>query len=175
MRGLRRIGPLCLISLVIAATPAALATDFSSTNFVVKDPVINELGGYSTSTSFRLWGNIPFIEPRHSTSTSFGNLPEFLNFASTTPTTTSAVSVTPTGGGSTIEILPRPIKGKPPAKVLRQLDCNNDGRVNLVDLSCLLYYADKTGPLIVPYDYNHDGVVDLVDVSILLYYWYDPA
>ncbi len=54
------------------------------------------------------------------------------------------------------------------------MDCNVDGRINLVDLSCLLYYTDKTGEIIVPHDFNRDKKVDLIDVSILLYYWYDP-
>lgn len=49
-------------------------------------------------------------------------------------------------------------------------DLNKDSRVNLVDLSILLYWFNRTGfPGYV--DLNEDGRVDLVDFSILLYHW----
>lgn len=48
------------------------------------------------------------------------------------------------------------------------IDFNCDGRVNLQDLSIMLFYWDKPQR---PYDINGDGRIDLQDVSILLYYW----
>jgi hypothetical protein len=123
-------------------------------------------------------GTIPFIEPLKSISSSFVSLPGFLNFPASSTTSTSTTPVTTPGvggGGGGDATIPKPIKEKPPEKVLTILDCNSDGRINLVDLSCLLYYADKTGPIIEPHDYNKDKKIDLIDISILLYYWYDPA
>lgn len=49
-------------------------------------------------------------------------------------------------------------------------DVNCDGRVNLVDLSILLYwYKNPIPPASV--DLNKDGVVNIVDFSILVYRW----
>ena len=47
-------------------------------------------------------------------------------------------------------------------------DLNNDGKVNLVDFSILLYWWGKTNSCA---DQNQNGVVDLADFSIMLYYW----
>lgn len=58
-----------------------------------------------------------------------------------------------------------------PVKVLRLADFNNDGGVNITDLSILLYFFDKPMPLASRYDLNDDGKIDIVDISILLYYW----
>lgn len=60
----------------------------------------------------------------------------------------------------------------PPAKFLpKNADLNDDGVVNLVDMSILLYYYNKSTQLKPRYDFNSDGRVDLIDISILLYYW----
>lgn len=165
------------LAIILLFPLLAGATDFTSTSFIVKDPVIEGLGGYSSSTSFRLWGTIPFIEPRTNTSTTFINLPGFLNFSDAAATSATSTPAGGGGGGGGIapEVLPKPVKPKPSDRIISRLDCNGDKRINLVDLSCLLYYADKTGPIIEPYDFNSDSVVDLIDVSILLYYWYDPV
>ena len=174
---LRPISALLSIIFLLSAQ-LALATDFSSSNFTVKDPVIQGGGGFATSSSFQLWGTIPYIGSALATSTSFRTIPGFLGFpgsASSSSSTASSSAGIAGGGGIATETLPLPPKPKPSAEVLRILDCNADGRINLVDLSCLLYYTDKTGPEIEPHDFNKDGVVDLVDVSILLYYWYDPV
>jgi hypothetical protein len=49
-------------------------------------------------------------------------------------------------------------------------DVNCDGKVNLVDLSILLYwYKNPIPPASV--DLNKDGVVNIVDFSILVYRW----
>jgi hypothetical protein len=47
-------------------------------------------------------------------------------------------------------------------------DLNQDGRVNLVDFSILLYFWGSNNPCA---DQNQDGKVNLVDFSIMMYYW----
>jgi len=53
-----------LVGLMTGMGTVTYAVDFSSSNFTVKNPSIEELGGFATSTSFQLWGSIPFISPR---------------------------------------------------------------------------------------------------------------
>ena len=48
-------------------------------------------------------------------------------------------------------------------------DLNDDNRVDITDLSILLYNWGK--PTNARADYNKDGKVDIIDFSILLYYW----
>jgi hypothetical protein len=170
---------LLVLSLIIPTFVSA--TDFSSSNFKVKDPVLEELGGFSSSSHFGLRGSIPFISPRPGTSTSFGNLPGFLSFQVTTTATSSGGGGGGGGGGGssgggggivyppgTQPEKPRP---KPSEKALQFVDFNKDGFVNFVDFSILLYYFDKPGGPTVVEDLNSDGVVDLVDLSIFMYYW----
>jgi len=47
-------------------------------------------------------------------------------------------------------------------------DLNEDGKVNLIDFSIMLYWWGKENPCA---DQNQDGLVNLPDFSILLYYW----
>ena len=47
-------------------------------------------------------------------------------------------------------------------------DLNGDGKVNLVDLSILLFHLGKFN---VEYDCNSDNKVDFIDISIMFYYW----
>lgn len=164
-----------LLGLVGLAPIIVGATDYSSTNFKVNNPVINELGGLSTSTSFQLWSNVPYFESRTTTSTSYTNNPEFLNLDSTTTATSTSVSSTPLAGGSTGPYLPLPPKSKPPVgeKIRKKADFNNDGRVDIVDFSILLYYFDKEREQIERFDLNSDGRIDIVDISIFMYYWDD--
>lgn len=56
------------------------ATDFSSTNFIIKDPVITPGAGFSTSTSFQLWSSLGQEAIGLSTTTSFGLQGGFLYF-----------------------------------------------------------------------------------------------
>ena len=66
-----------------------------------------------------------------------------------------------------ISLAPLPIL--PP--VLGAIDLNKDNRIDIVDLSILLYYYKQEGQKISQYDLNGDGKVDLIDVSILMYHW----
>lgn len=160
-----------LLFTALSAPAVVLATDYSSTNFSVSNPVIEELGGISTSTSFRLLGSIPFIEPRRSTSTSYINIPGFPAFPGTTTTTTTPGGGGGGGGGG----LPQEPKPKPQPQpgdpIFKRVDFNRDGFVNFIDFSILLYYFDKQGSIIVPFDLNDDGAVDMIDISIFMYYW----
>ena len=55
-------------------------------------------------------------------------------------------------------------------KIINAADFNGDGRVDLSDLSILLYY-ENFGSYNRLYDLNGDGRIDITDVSIMLYYW----
>lgn len=47
-------------------------------------------------------------------------------------------------------------------------DLNQDGKVNLIDFSILLYWWERWEQCA---DLNSDGVVNLIDFSIMMYYW----
>ncbi len=57
----------------------------------------------------------------------------------------------------------------PPA--YQVVDFNGDNRIDIVDLSILLYYYHKNDMLALRHDLNHDKIVDFPDVSILMFYW----
>ncbi|MEZ4210654.1 MAG: hypothetical protein R3B38_03030 [Patescibacteria group bacterium] len=52
----------------------------------------------------------------------------------------------------------------------RKADVDDDGKVDLIDLSKMIFWYKKPSPL-PQFDLNKDGVVDLIDISILIYYW----
>jgi hypothetical protein len=60
-------------------------------------------------------------------------------------------------------------------RALALFDFNRDGRIDMVDLSILLFHADKPNfsdpNYDINFDFNADGLIDLVDISIFLYYW----
>ncbi len=58
----------------------------------------------------------------------------------------------------------------PPNFQQRRADLNNDGKVDIVDLSIMLFWYNKPNPP-PKIDLSSDGKVDLVDISIMLYYW----
>jgi hypothetical protein len=83
--------------------------------------------------------------------------------------TTVLQSAGGSGGGSTIE--PKKATPEEKKKILKVADFNNDGRVDVTDLSILLYYYGLTDARISHYDLNSDGAIDIIDTSIMLYYW----
>lgn len=78
------------------------------------------------------------------------------------PTPPPAVPPPPPG-------LPIPPPLIPPAFQL--MDLNGDYRVDIVDLSILLFYYERSDEAALRYDFNRNGIVDFPDVSILLFYW----
>ena len=52
-------------------------------------------------------------------------------------------------------------------------DLNQDGKVNIIDFSILLYFWHSTAPENICTDINQDGIVNLVDFSIMMYQWTD--
>jgi len=57
----------------------------------------------------------------------------------------------------------------PPVRPPAFVDLNGDGRVDLIDLSILLYNWGE--PKDSRPDFNRDGIVDLVDFSIMMFWW----
>lgn len=150
---------------LFAVVPSARATDFSSTNFTVKDPVISDGAGYSTSNSFRLWSNVGQLSIGTSTSAAFGVNAGFLYFPEPSPAPTPTPTPTPTaevstGLGSYLPLPPSPppapglipaigefiaqIVGEPPGIVkCGRADYNCDGKVNLKDLSIFFSFPRR--------------------------------
>jgi hypothetical protein len=50
-------------------------------------------------------------------------------------------------------------------------DINNDGKINIVDFSIMLYFWNQRSPKNACADINADGIVNLFDFSIMLYWW----
>jgi len=50
-------------------------------------------------------------------------------------------------------------------------DLSQDGKVNIIDFSILLYFWHSTAPENIRTDINRDGIVNLVDFSIMMYQW----
>jgi hypothetical protein len=50
-------------------------------------------------------------------------------------------------------------------------DLNEDGKVDLIDFSILLYYWGQRSPSHPKVDINQDSVVNIIDFSIMLFYW----
>jgi len=75
------------------------------------------------------------------------------------------------GSGSGGFVRLPPFFQKPVVPIQKNPDFNDDGRVDISDLSILLYWWGKSGPGIASYDLNNDGIIDIVDASILFYHW----
>ncbi len=54
-------------------------------------------------------------------------------------------------------------------------DLNGDRRVDIQDLSILLYGFSRTGAEVLSHDLNGDGKLDIADISILFYHWTDRS
>ena len=59
----------------------------------------------------------------------------------------------------------------PGAGITKMPDFNGDGRVNIVDVSIMIFWYKKTVPAGFFSDLNNDGIVDIADFSILVFYW----
>jgi len=139
------------------------ARDLSSSSFIIRDPVIGSGGGYGSSATFQLFNSQELLFTDAASSASFIGRYGFLYFPSATsptptPTPTPSSSGSSSGGITVIGCS-------------RVADLNCDNRVNLLDLSILLYYTGKTGSIIIPFDLNDDSRIDLMDISVMFYYW----
>lgn len=50
-------------------------------------------------------------------------------------------------------------------------DINDDGKVNIVDFSIMLFFWQQHNPKNPCADINQDGIVNLIDFSIMLFWW----
>ena len=58
-----------------------------------------------------------------------------------------------------------------PFSVVLSADLNQDGRVELVDFSILMFSFERMPPPNRAADINDNGFADIVDFSVMLYYW----
>ncbi|TSC81603.1 MAG: hypothetical protein G01um101420_962 [Parcubacteria group bacterium Gr01-1014_20] len=141
-------------------------------------------GGLGTSTSFSQKWVIGQPAQGISSSTIFVLKAGFLYFGAAV-TTTPATSVTPGGGtpsgGVTVSGGGGPAatgtRVRPPRVIrcddlaLERVDLSGDCKIDLVDLSILLFYYDERGRAIASYDFNENNQVDFPDISIMMFYW----
>ena len=151
-----------IIIFFISGVSLVAASDLTSSTFIVRDPVIGTGGGYAASGSFQMFQSLDPTLIGVNSSTSFLGHYGFLYFSGTsiTPTPTP----TPSSGGGV-----RPINNIAVCGKIADFNC--DGRVDILDLSILLYYVGKSSPVIDPYDLSVDGKIDLKDISVMFYYW----
>ena len=166
---------LMLLGSVFVPLVALHATDYSSTNFIIKDPVIVPGAGFSTSANFQLDGLFGQTAIGFSSTTSFQLKGGFLYFgspsAAVTGTQSVVIIVPPGGGGLSIPIIGPVVPPKKLQEAIALYDFNGDGVINIVDFSVMLYYFNQSGSEVAQYDLNNDNVVNIIDISILLYYW----
>lgn len=108
-RNWHALGNFVLFLCVLAAPGIAGATDYSSTNFIVRDPVITIGGGNATSSSFQLISSFGQTIIGENTSSNFIQRAGFLYFpAPVSPTPTPSPAPPAGGGGATgqVGILP---------------------------------------------------------------------
>lgn len=89
------------------------------------------------------------------------------------PSSTPPIVTTGGGGGGTSYVTSSTLPASPPllSPEFQVADFNGDNKVDIIDLSILLYYYGRCGLDVTRYDLNQDGCVDFPDVSILMYYW----
>ena len=143
----------------------AFATDFSSSNFIVRDPVSAGGGGFATSSSFQLWSSFSQNAPGKSTSASNELQAGFLYFvgasSSEPPPPPPGGGGGSSGGGGSGSVT-TPIPPPPPGII-----------PGIIPPLLSIIFGDQIPPLCIQpginrSDFNCDGDVDLRDLSILL-------
>lgn len=180
---------LFILIIFAAGVSAAFATEFTSTNFQVLDPV-QFPGGFSSSANFRLFDAIAQISIGTSTSGSYEVRSGFLYFPEPTPisspTATPSPTPTPTPVGGGIPGFGQPPIYKPPILLIPEAppipikiakclnfapaDFNCDGTVDLADLS-VFFYLSAYSPKENPADLNKNASIGLGDLSVMFYHW----
>lgn len=161
-----------------AASPnAILSTQYGEWDWVIQnnsaDTTINWYFRmiYSSGTALDAYTQFPTLSA--------------VSVTTTTPTSTTPGGGATTGGGGGSLIFPKPVfptfdpegptKPRPDSPcdnlALQKADLSGDCRVDLIDLSILLYYYEEAGPTIARYDFNENGRVDFPDISVLMFYW----
>ena len=69
------------------------------------------------------------------------------------------------------EMLPSEIESPCDNIAIQQVDLSGDCRVDIIDLSILLYYYGRSGSEISRYDFNNNNTVDFPDISVLMFHW----
>lgn len=138
----------------------ASASDLTSTNFIIRDPVIGTGGGYASSGTFQMFQSLDDSVIGASSSATFLGRLGFLYFQTEEGVEEEPIDL----GGS---------GARPPGLQLycRIADFNCDTHVNIFDLSILLFYVEQSGREISLYDLSGDNEVGFTDISIVFYYW----
>lgn len=120
---------------------------------------------YSSSTPLDFYGNYPAL-------TAVPAPPSPPPSPSPSPSVITGAGAGGTGNFMTpfpTSSLPVPPPILPPR--FQVADFNGDNRIDIIDLSILLYHYHETGAGAVRYDLSGDGIVNFPDISILMYYW----
>lgn len=88
----RKLSFLIFFVALLGLTSVARATDFTSSNFINRDPVVNVAGGQATSTSFQIFSDVGEVVIGESSSTNFMSWAGFLYFSAVTTPVVSATA-----------------------------------------------------------------------------------
>lgn len=139
----------------------------SSTDYQGESSIGQPATGISSSTSFFLKGGFLYfgVPPAVQNNGGGGNIGGGGGGPAPSPGSGGG------GGGSGyITALIKKLFPKSGCSV-NSIDFNGDGKVNIVDLSILLFYYNDKGSDLGCFDLDGNGVVDFPDISILMYYW----
>lgn len=146
-----------------AATPNAVVSgDKAEWDWVVR----NNSADTSVAWYFRMI---------YSSSTVLDAYDRYPTLAAAAAGSTGGTSVTLQGGGGGVVVQATSTTPRPRSPcddvAIQQVDLSGDCKVDIVDLSILLYYYERTGPQISRYDFSDNLQVDFPDVSIMMFYW----
>jgi len=86
--------------LVVMSVLPVRATDYTNTNFIVRDPVITIEGGRSTTANFEYFSSSGQTDTGENSNTNFIHRAGFLYFPAPTPAPSPTPSPSPSGGGA---------------------------------------------------------------------------
>src|SRR3989344_7253521 len=153
----------------------------SSTSFTIQGSNVKQGSVFSTSSNFQLWSSVGEISIGSATTSNFVINAGFLYVPSVLlnqsdedsedqdgSSEDSTVTIIVAGGGGITIPLPR---AKSSDGFIAS-DFNSDGKVDISDLSILLYYFGRPySGAMERFDLSRDRKIDIFDISILLYYW----
>lgn len=168
-----------LTSILFAWPHVTFAEEFTSANFIVKDPVIEYGGGESTSAGFVANQSIGPPAAGRSSSAGFNLCSGFQCYPAAVVEEEEEVPAPPPspGDGVLITFLRAFLPPIPKLPLIPEIlvpclpitDLNCDGKINLQDLSIFLFLEPKPTPN--PADFNRDTRVNIRDLSILFSDW----